>query len=427
MSNEKIIKKRISDLLVVVMLSFHQWSGAVVFRPEDFSIGEGGNLPPEDVTASLGAKKICDPALLRNFTVLKKRAERLLEENGIPYCNGYAIPIDKSRDVLDRLDDIVDEYEDLREEFLRSYDYHVESWADSHPEFADQIRRGKKTPQEVGRSIAAGYKVVQVYPYSDKDEAYDAEAAEAAELTDTLYDSTVKAAEQLYKNSFSDQEEISTSRCLGAIRRIRDKLDGLSFLDTSVRPVIQMIDSTLNAIPDKGPYVGEPFFRLKTLVLTLADPRRIRDLTEVKKLTKKNFLEPVNGTVQASSEALFEHLDDDLQYLFEDEEDSAAVSVPIESNEQAEESKPVEKVAEVQEAMPQLAQQQEPLVKPQTIPAPGTQPSEVFKAMKVNEVPKRNVDQSPAFKVDNQPTKEEVAAAARAREALAQRLGQSLF
>ena len=246
-------------------------------------------------------------------------------------------------------------------------------------------------------------------------------------MTDRLYDSPVKAAEQLYKNSFSDQEEISTSRCLGAISRIRDKLDGLSFLDTSVRPVIQMIDSTLNAIPDKVPYVGELFFRLKTLVLTLADPRRIRDLTEVKKLTKKNFLEPVNGTVQASSEALFEHLDDDLQYLFEDEEDSAAASVPIESNEQAEESQPVEKVDEVQEAMSQPAQQQEPLVKPQTIPAPGTQPSEVFKAMKVNEVPKRNVVQSPAFKVDNQPTKEEIAAAARAREALAQRLGQSLF
>ena len=313
--SEKIIKKRISDLLVVVMPEFHQWTGAVVFRPEDFDIGEGGNLPPEDVTASLGAKKICDPALLRGFSQLKSRAERLLDENGIAYCNGYAIPIDKSRGVLSQLDKIVDDYEDLRERFLMSYDLYVEDWASQHPEFADQIRRGKKSRQEVGRSISADYKVVQVYPFNKDDEAY---AAEAAELTDTLYESTVKMADQLYKDSFQGRSEV-TARCFGVLKRIREKLDGLTFLDNSLRPIVQMIDSTLRAIPPSGPYRGEAFYRLQSLVLILADAQRIRDLTEVKTLMKKNFYEPLNNTNQVTNANLFDHLDDDLQYLFDDQ------------------------------------------------------------------------------------------------------------
>lgn len=313
--SEKIIKKRISDLLVVVMPEFHQWTGAVVFRPEDFDIGEGGNLPPEDVTASLGAKKICDPALLRGFSQLKSRAERLLDENGIAYCNGYAIPIDKSRGVLSQLDKIVDDYEDLRERFLMSYDLYVEDWASQHPEFADQIRRGKKSRQEVGRSISADYKVVQVYPFNKDDEAY---AAEAAELTDTLYESTVKMADQLYKDSFQGRSEV-TARCFGVLKRIREKLDGLTFLDNSLRPIVQMIDSTLRAIPPSGPYRGEAFYRLQSLILILADAQRIRDLTEVKTLMKKNFYEPLNNTNQVTNANLFDHLDDDLQYLFDDQ------------------------------------------------------------------------------------------------------------
>lgn len=313
--SEKIIKKRISDLLVVVMPEFHQWTGAVVFRPEDFDIGEGGNLPPEDVTASLGAKKICDPALLRGFSQLKSRAERLLDENGIAYCNGYAIPIDKSRGVLSQLDKIVDDYEDLRERFLMSYDLYVEDWASQHPEFADQIRRGKKSRQEVGRSISADYKVVQVYPFNKDDEAYE---AEAAELTDTLYESTVKMADQLYKDSFQGRSEV-TARCFGVLKRIREKLDGLTFLDNSLRPIVQMIDSTLRAIPPSGPYRGEAFYRLQSLVLILADAQRIRDLTEVKTLMKKNFYEPLNNTNQVTNANLFDHLDDDLQYLFDDQ------------------------------------------------------------------------------------------------------------
>ena len=290
-TDKAILKKRISDLLVVVMPEFHQWTGAVVFRPEDFDIGEGGNLPPEDVTASLGAKKICDPALLRGFSQLKSRAERLLDENGISYCNGFAIPVDKSRDVLNQLDQIVDEYEDLRESFLHSYDLYVEDWASQHPEFADQIRRGKKSRQEVGRSISADYKVVQVYPFNKDDEAYE---AEAAELTDTLYEATVKAADQLYKESFQGREEV-TARCFGALKRIREKLDGLSFLDSSLRPFVQMIDSTFQALPPSGPYKVEPF-----------------------KLTKKNFYEPLTNTKQMANANLFDHLDDDLQYLFDD-------------------------------------------------------------------------------------------------------------
>ena len=61
---------QVLDRLLALNLSVTLWSARTKLTPEDF----GGVALPPDELASLGSKKICDPAKLAVFTKLKSRA-----------------------------------------------------------------------------------------------------------------------------------------------------------------------------------------------------------------------------------------------------------------------------------------------------------------------------------------------------------------
>ena len=64
--------------LVVFYLFFRQWTGTVSMSRSDYSARTDGSLPPDEVTANYGMKRVIDPKHLRIFDTLKKRAETIL-------------------------------------------------------------------------------------------------------------------------------------------------------------------------------------------------------------------------------------------------------------------------------------------------------------------------------------------------------------
>lgn len=63
--------------LVIFYLFFRQWTGSVAMTRADYSDGiKDGTLPPDEVTANYGQKRVIDPKHLRIFETLKKRAKR---------------------------------------------------------------------------------------------------------------------------------------------------------------------------------------------------------------------------------------------------------------------------------------------------------------------------------------------------------------
>ena len=57
---------------------------------------------------------------------------------------------------------------------------------------------------------------------------------------------------------------------------MRDKLDGLSFLDHRVAPVVSTIDALLNRIPTKGAIEGAILQEILATAMLLADPDKTR-------------------------------------------------------------------------------------------------------------------------------------------------------
>ncbi len=67
-----------------------------------------------------------------------------------------------------------------------------------------------------------------------------------------------------------------TRNAVRPIRRMRDKLDGLGFLDYRVAPVVSTIDDLLSRIPGKGAIEGIILQEIFATAMLLADPDKTK-------------------------------------------------------------------------------------------------------------------------------------------------------
>jgi len=79
----------------------------------------------------------------------------------------------------------------------------------------------------------------------------------------------------LIEQSLLGKDQV-TRNALRPIRRMRDKLDGLGFLDYRVAPVVGTIDALLARIPDKGAITGSILQEILATAMLLADPDKTR-------------------------------------------------------------------------------------------------------------------------------------------------------
>ena len=120
---------QVLDDILVINLDITMWSARKKLTTEDFG---GVELPPEDL-ASLGSKKICDPARLNVFLKLRARAVTLLDKAGVRFLSGWAIPEGKSQDIIQSLCAIRDEFFQEKQRFLAVYDAAIADWIARHP------------------------------------------------------------------------------------------------------------------------------------------------------------------------------------------------------------------------------------------------------------------------------------------------------
>ena len=268
-----------ADKLMVVILDFRQWSGTTVLRESDIKVGTDGKLPPKAVIAQLGQKNILDPKLLDRFNTIKARAVRFLNDNGVGFLGGYAVPIERAGEVVSVLDGFVEEYEKTKEDFMKSYDTLVDDWIRQNPEFAEELRAAKKSRAEVDQKIYAAYTAVRVQPIEDHGQV-DRFNQDVDGLADRLLKSVAQTAGKLSLGTLDKNGRSSAIRPVPTLRKISSKLKGLSFLDEGVEPIIEMIDALLAKIPADGRIVGPLFWETQAVVSVLADVQRMKAIAD---------------------------------------------------------------------------------------------------------------------------------------------------
>ncbi|TYT73314.1 DUF3150 domain-containing protein, partial [Desulfobotulus mexicanus] len=251
------------------------WTARRKLTPSDF---KAVDLPPEKI-ASLGSKRICDPAELRIFSTLKGRAVALLDSVGVRFLGGWAIPEHLVAEMQRSLMDLRDDFMQAREDFLGSYDESVQAWIKDNPGW-ESIIAGSVVDADYARSrLGFSWQMFRVVaPKSDVlaggvDAGLD---EELDTLGSRLFGDIAKTADIAWERSYAGKSEVS-QKALSPLRYIHKKLSGLSFVEPRVTPVLSLVDTALSKIPGTGSIDGADLLMLQGLLCILRNPDTLVD------------------------------------------------------------------------------------------------------------------------------------------------------
>lgn len=258
---------QVIDKISVVMLETKIWTGARRLHPEDIFLGTDGKMPPEDV-ASLGSKKICDPKALNVFQRLSTQMERECFLVGTRFLRGYAIPDTALTALTAKLDALVAEFLQEKTAFLASYESVVEKWIASHVGFEDLIRRSTLTAHDIEHRIDCGYSTFRI-GYAPEKATEAVLDAKVGGLSGTLYREIATEAKEAFQGAFT--KGIATRRIFNPIRRMVDKLDGLSFLNEGIRRLVDAVRTAMDPlIHGSGPLTDAEMYQILSIANLLS-------------------------------------------------------------------------------------------------------------------------------------------------------------
>ncbi|CAM5560509.1 DUF3150 domain-containing protein [Eoetvoesiella caeni] len=261
------------DSLSVILADFDVWSGQTRLSAQDFKLGVGGEIPPEKL-AQLGSKKICDPANLKGFHRLKTESRRLLLRYGMPFMNGYAVPVSKTTEICEKLDLISTEFQTLKDSFINGYNTAIEEWIRENPEYESMIRSGALPLEEVKKRIGFEYQVFMIQPLEDNEANTGRLNRKVESLGSDLITEVNETAQAFYNERFIGKDRARLTTKLTLVN-LRNKIDGLSFLNGSLVPLVGLLDETIQGYSQHsvGHYIEAPFFYQVMAVVSLLSRR----------------------------------------------------------------------------------------------------------------------------------------------------------
>lgn len=266
------------DQIAIVLPDFDIWTAKVQLGDDDIKLGDGGELPPKEF-ATRGQKYLVNRAELRPFTKLKTATRRICLKHGMPFMNGFAVPLDRIDMVSAALDGVKTEMDDEVKKFLSRYDQVVDAWEaeweSKDPCYARAIREGKLPKKVVEKKLGFDYQLFQV---SGANQAqHEKINSMASGLSSDLMDEVVSEASDFFDKNLKDKESIKPAS-KKVLVRLHDKVRGLSFLDSRFSAVLDLLDKAMNGFAAAGgkEVKGENFYRIMAVVLVLASHNKIQ-------------------------------------------------------------------------------------------------------------------------------------------------------
>ena len=242
--------RKILDQMILVVMNITLWQGRKALQTGDLALNgiDVDKLPPGTL-ATLGSKRIISPDAVKIFVSLKREALKYCLQYGVRFGGcGYAVPREKVAVLSQELKRIKGDFEAAKVQFLSVYHEEVERWvAANPPEWAPIIRASVDSSRHIEKTISFNYAALDVKPPDD------VEADGLDDEVDSLYGQLCHevrvAARHTFENYLVGKREI-THKTLRPIKLIREKLVGLLFLDPTIAETIQVIEDTLQKLPE---------------------------------------------------------------------------------------------------------------------------------------------------------------------------------
>lgn len=264
----------LANELVFVNLDISCWSGKKSLTPEDLGL-DRSQLPPETLV-SLGEKQLINPEALREFTTIRSAARRHCLVVGTRFMGGYAVPSAKAQGLLDQLTVLEQRYQTVRTAFLDTYDGQLAAWADQQPlEWQKLIREALVPAEYVGGRLNFAVQAVRFSAPSPQVVAHPGLEKALSGLSGQILSEISQQARETLEESFQGKTTV-TRRALSPLKALRDKLDGLSFVDSGFRAVVLEIDRLLAGIPDRLPIQGRVLEGLRQFLCLASQPQGLQ-------------------------------------------------------------------------------------------------------------------------------------------------------
>ena len=256
------------DKLYVLNLDTTIWSACRKLTASDF---DSENQLPPSALASLGFKKICDPAHMAVFSRLKARAVSLLDRHAVRFLGGWAVPSTKVDSILDGLKAIKDEFYTEKTLFLQNYDRLIAEWISKYEVWREFLASSTVSADYVAQRLTFAWQLFRVKS-SEVDSTLD---ESLSDLGNKLFSEIAKDAADIWTRVYEGKTEV-THKALSPLLTLRDKLKGLSFVSPHAMPVIRIMDTVMEGVPDKGKYIaGQSLLNLQGLVCLLKDKQAL--------------------------------------------------------------------------------------------------------------------------------------------------------
>lgn len=258
--------KILDQILLVDLSGIHLWTARRKLSEKMLE----GKIPPAQL-ASLGSMRVIDPEKLKPFEKIKRRATKVLEELGIRFLGGYAIPQEKIQSVVNELEALKSQFYDYKNRFMPHYDQYVSDWIEKdweRVEWREAIRLASTPKAVVDAGLQFGYAACRVAPDGDKHLSATL-GNQVRGLSDQLYAETAETAERLLESGLATRGHV-TQTTINTVRKMNTKLRGLMFLSSDVKALADYIDETLTGLPQSGVVNGTQYNTVVTLVSALS-------------------------------------------------------------------------------------------------------------------------------------------------------------
>ena len=264
----------LAEQLVFVNVAISCWSGKKSLTPDDLGL-DRSQLPPETLI-SLGEKPLIYPEALREFTTIRSAAHRHCLAVGTRFMGGYAVPSAKAQGLMDQLAALEQRYQAARTAFLDTYDGQLAAWANQQPPEWQKLIRETLAPAEyVGGRLGFAVQAVRFDAPSPQVVTHPGLDNALSGLSGQILSEISQQARETLEASFQGRTSV-TRRALSPLKALRDKLDGLSFVDSSFRAVVRDLDRRLATIPVRSPISGGVLDGLRQFLCLAAQPHGLQ-------------------------------------------------------------------------------------------------------------------------------------------------------
>lgn len=219
--------KYINDVLahsVIMSLDVSIWSGKAKLDRQELSDADG--LPPEQM-ATLGSKKLFNPAKLRIFNALKARATSALDAAGTKFLGGWLVPEHRFDAVRTAVDNAQGDFNKAVADFISNYQSDLDDWCRQFPEWEYNIRRAAPDTGELIRKFGFSWQAFSAAPLP-MDNSLD---AAVSVLPAGIMADIAKDAASVLRENFPDGKDRYTIKALRAVVLLKDKIAGFGYVD----------------------------------------------------------------------------------------------------------------------------------------------------------------------------------------------------